>query len=160
ALGRKEVGLLPGEHRRLVGAERRGELFRRAPELFAERLDLVSGHGPPPAIVIFATRIVGAAVAVRRSRSLPTESMLFQRSSILSEIVTSLTGNASSPFSIQKPAAPREKSPVTALKPKPIISVTDSPRAAPLMIPAFESAPGWRTKFDVLGPTPAPPTRD
>src|ERR1019366_873377 len=137
-LGRKEIGLLPGQHRGLIGAQRRGELLGGAPELLAERLDVVSRHASPPAIVIFATRIVGAAVAVRRSRSLPTASMLFHRSSTLSEIVTSLTGNASSPFSIQKPAAPREKSPVTA----------------------FESTPGWSTKFDVLDPTPAPPPRD
>ena len=36
----------------------------------------------------------------------------------MSEIVTALTGKASSPFSIQKSAVPREKSPVTALKPR------------------------------------------
>ena len=39
-------------------------------------------------------------------------------------MVTSVTGKASSPFSIQKPPAPRLKSPVTALKPKPIMLVT------------------------------------
>ena len=43
-------------------------------------------------VVIFETRIVGDAVAVRRSRSLPTASIRFQRSSTLSEMVTSLTG--------------------------------------------------------------------
>src|ERR1019366_2725937 len=68
-LGRKEIGLLPGQHRGLIGAQRRGELLGGAPELLAERLDVVSRHASPPAIVIFATRIVGAAVAVRRSRS-------------------------------------------------------------------------------------------
>ena len=50
--------------------------------------------------------------------------MRFKISSRFSEIVTSLTGNVSSPVSIQKPVAPRLKSPVIPLKPKPIISVT------------------------------------
>ena len=71
-----------------------------------------------------AQALFGDAVDVRRSRSDPTASMRCQRSSTLREMVTSLTGNVSSPFSIQKPLAPREKSPVTALNPKPIMSVT------------------------------------
>jgi hypothetical protein len=39
-------------------------------------------------------------------------------------MVTSLTAGPSAPSSIKNPLAPRLKSPVTALKPKPIISVT------------------------------------
>jgi hypothetical protein len=81
-------------------------------------------EGNPPAIVIELTRKVGAATEVRRSRSSPSASMRFHSSSRFSEIVTSLTGWASFPSSIQNPEAPRLKSPVTALKPKPIISVT------------------------------------
>ena len=69
-------------------------------------------------------RIVGLAMELRRSRSLPTRSMLLSIASRLLEIVTSETGKVFLPSSIQKPLAPREKSPVTALKPKPIMSVT------------------------------------
>ena len=70
------------------------------------------------------TRNVGAAVELRSSRSSATASMRLRISSKFAAIVTSLTGNVSSPFSIQKPCAPREKSPVTGLKPKPISCVT------------------------------------
>src|SRR5687767_11104352 len=73
-----------------------------------------------PAIIILATRKVGDMTEERVSGSSPTASMFFHRSSKLAEMVISLTGKARSPFSIQKPPAPWEKSPVTALKPKPM----------------------------------------
>ena len=60
------------------------------------------------------------------SRSLPTASMRLRISSRPSEIVTSETGCVSSPFSMRKPDAPRLKSPVTALKPCPIMPRIDS----------------------------------
>src|SRR5204862_6638864 len=84
-------------------------------------------------------------------------SMVFQRSSTLSEIVTSLTGYASSPFSIQKPWAPREKSPVTALKPKPIIDVTYWPLGVSFRRAALLIDPGRMIRFEVVGPA-LPPT--
>ena len=62
-----------------------------------------------------------------RRKSLAMPSMPLSIASSVEEIVISLTGNANLPSSIQKPAAPREKSEVKALKPKPIISVTYSP---------------------------------
>src|SRR5262249_59339438 len=107
-------------------------------------------------IVIRDTRIVGDAVELLRSRSLPTASMRFHRSSKLHEIVISETGNARSPFSIQKPPAPREKSPVTGLKPKPIMSVTYRPRSTPATIDCGDAVPACSMKFDVVGPG-APP---
>ncbi len=79
-------------------------------------------------MVIRAVRKVGEAVEVisRRSEAMP--SMPLSMASSVEEIVISLTGKASLPSSIQKPAAPREKSEVIGLKPKPIISVTYRPR--------------------------------
>ena len=65
---------------------------------------------------------------MRRCRSDPTQSIRCLSSSMFSEFVTSVTGWASSPFSIQNPDGPREMSPVTALMPKTIISVTYRPR--------------------------------
>ena len=55
-----------------------------------------------------AKRMVGAAVDARKSRSSPTASMPLSISSRLPLTVTSCTGYASSPFSIQIPLAPRE----------------------------------------------------
>ena len=49
----------------------------------------------------------------RSSRSSPTASIRLSSSSKLAEIVISLTGVVRWPCSIKKPAAPREKSPVT-----------------------------------------------
>jgi hypothetical protein len=74
----------------------------------------------------------------------------------LEEIVTSLTGNASLPSSIQKPEAPREKSPVTALKPKPIISVTYSPRGVAAISSSGVCVPAFMIRLLVLALTPPP----
>jgi hypothetical protein len=72
----------------------------------------------------------------------------------VSEIVTSETGKLFSPFSIQKPPAPRLKSPVTALKPKPIISVTYRPFGVEASNASGVSVPGSSQKLVVDGPTP------
>ena len=77
-----------------------------------------------PEMVMRAVRNVGEAVEVMRRRSDAMASMPFNMASSVEEMVISLTGKANFPFSIQKPAAPREKSEVIALNPKPIISVT------------------------------------
>src|SRR2546428_333557 len=55
-----------------------------------------------------AKRMVGEAVQARNSRSSPTASIPRSISSRLPLTVTSCTGYASSPFSIQMPFAPRE----------------------------------------------------
>ena len=57
-----------------------------------------------PASIMCDTRNVGAAVELRSSRSLATRSIRLRIWSKFAAIVTSLTGNVSSPFSIQKPA--------------------------------------------------------
>ncbi len=81
-------------------------------------------------------------------------------SSTLSEMVISLTGNASLPSSIQNPEAPREKSPVTALNPKPIMSVTYRPRFVEATMSAAFVLVGMRRKLLVDGPDAAvPPAR-
>src|SRR5215470_9884560 len=77
-----------------------------------------------PAIVMPSMRSVGQAVELRNSRSLPISVMLLSMSFRFPATVTSSTGKASSPFSIHKPLAPREKSPVTRFTPKPRNSVT------------------------------------
>jgi len=51
-------------------------------------------------MVILETRKVGHAVDERMSRSSPTASMPFHRSSKFAETVTSETGKVFSPFSI------------------------------------------------------------
>ena len=109
-----------------------------------------------PEIVMPATRSVGAAVEVLSCRSSPTASTALSMASSVDEMVISLTGNASSPFSIQKPAAPREKSPVIGLKPKPISSVTYSPRCVLLMISAAGVVPASRMKLLVEAPIEPP----
>lgn len=68
-------------------------------------------------------RMVGAAEEPNQVRSVPTASMAASMESRRPEMLISVTGKATSPRSIQKPAAPREKSPVVGLKPKPIIVV-------------------------------------
>ncbi len=77
-----------------------------------------------PAIVIADTRSVGDAVELLKIEivadgvdALP-QIIDVERDGHLAD------GEGKPPFSIQKPDAPREKSPVIALKPKPIISVT------------------------------------
>ena len=99
-LRRKEVRLLPCEHRRLIDSEHRRQLLGRAAELFAERFDLVPGHdrltsprAPVPRDGHFRhANGGGSGRRSRMSRSLPTASTDFQSSSTLSETVTSLTG--------------------------------------------------------------------
>ena len=54
-----------------------------------------------PAMVISATRIVGDATLPLRSRSLPTASMAAKSSLKFRLMVTSATGNAKAPSSIQ-----------------------------------------------------------
>ena len=61
-----------------------------------------------PATVMRAILSVGAAIALRGRRSLPTISMSRSMSRRFPAIVSSSTGWASSPFSIHSPAAPRE----------------------------------------------------
>ena len=61
-----------------------------------------------PATVMRAILSVGAAIAVRMRRSLPTISMSRSMSRRFPAMVNSSTGWASSPFSIHSPAAPRE----------------------------------------------------
>src|SRR5262249_3499230 len=77
-----------------------------------------------PLTIILSILIVGAARRPRNRRSSPIISIPRSMSRKLPAIVTSSTGKASLPSSTHQPEAPREKSPVTALKPKPIISVT------------------------------------
>src|SRR5260221_2167107 len=98
------------------------------------------------------TRNVGAAVELRNSRSFATESIRFRISSKFAAIVTSLTGCVSSPFSIQNPCAPREKSPVTGLNPKPIRAVTYKPFGVLRSNSSFVIVPGCMIRFDVVGP--------
>src|SRR5690606_20599304 len=109
-----------------------------------------------PEMVIEATRKVGAAVEVFSSRSSATASMPSSIVSRSDEMVTSPTGNAILPSSIQKPAAPREKSPVTALKPKPIISVTKKPRGVEAMSSLRDREPGCMMKLLVDEPIDPP----
>jgi len=61
-----------------------------------------------PATVMRAILSVGAAIALRGRRSLPTISMSRSMSRRFPAMVSSSTGWASSPFSIHSPAAPRE----------------------------------------------------
>ncbi len=105
---------------------------------------------------MFATRRVGDAVAVLSSRSSPTASTALSMASSVDEMVISLTGKANSPFSIQKPAAPREKSPVTGLKPKPISSVTYRPRAVLFTISFAGVMPAAKMKLLVEAPIEPP----
>ena len=61
-----------------------------------------------PATVMRAILSVGAAIALRTRRSLPTISMSRSMSRRFPAMVSSSTAWASSPFSIHSPAAPRE----------------------------------------------------
>jgi len=67
-----------------------------------------SGERYAPATVMRAILSVGAAIALRARRSLPTISMSRSMSRRFPAMVSSSTGWASSPFSIHSPAAPRE----------------------------------------------------
>ena len=67
-----------------------------------------SGERYAPATVMRAILSVGAAIALRGRRSLPTISMSRSMSRRFPAMVSSSTGWASSPFSIHSPAAPRE----------------------------------------------------
>jgi len=60
---------------------------------------------PRPLRVISAISRVGAAIAPSNTRSFPTPSTFDSMSSEFAAIVTPSTGNAFSPFSIQKPWA-------------------------------------------------------
>ena len=102
-------------------------------------------------MVIEAVRNVGEATEVFSSRSSPTASIPCNMRSSVEEMVTSLTGNASFPPSIQNPEAPREKSPVMGLNPNPIISVTYKPRSTEAMISARGVVPASRMKLLVEG---------
>ena len=61
-----------------------------------------------PAMVMPSMRSVGAAVELRKSRSLPMAVMLRSISRRFPAMVISWTGKVNAPFSIQRPAAPRE----------------------------------------------------
>src|SRR5689334_1921903 len=114
------VGLRDEERRRRL---RRDLQSLRSGSRNAPRIRDAAPHAAPlraprhvlsqvPAIVIRETRNVGVAIDDRRSRSFPMQSMRFQSSMKFKLIVISETGNVFSPFSIQKPSAPRLKSPV------------------------------------------------
>src|SRR5947208_11350002 len=105
-----------------AGAERR-RASRRGPgraadaaRVFVRRARSARAlDGPPipraryaPATVMRAILSVGAAIALRGRRSLPTISMSRSMSRRFPAMVSSSTGWASSPFSIHSPAAPRE----------------------------------------------------
>src|SRR5216684_3204607 len=66
------------------------------------------GHRQSPATVSSANLIVGAPVEPRNCRSLPTASSCWSICNRSPATVTSCTGYDSSPFSIQRPFAPRE----------------------------------------------------
>src|SRR6478609_3462269 len=110
-----------------------------------------------PEIVIRAVRNVGDATEVISRRSLAIPSMPLSIASSVEEMVISLTGNANLPFSIQNPAAPREKSEVIALKPKPIISVTYRPLGVLAISSSRLIEPAFMNKLLVDAETLPPP---
>ena len=92
-------------------------------------------------------RIVGEASAERNSRSLPIWVMFLNISFRFPATVISSTGYVSSPFSIQMPFAPREKSPVTRLTLEPRNPVTYNPCYTSLMISCADFVPSCKKKF-------------
>src|SRR5579864_2199850 len=92
--------------------ERRTVLYpkiarHRLGQSFAGSHEIGSSEGPhAPATVRPSTRKVGASIPVLNSRSLAAVRWRYM-SLRLPAMVISLTGKASSPFSIQNPAAPR-----------------------------------------------------
>ena len=93
-----------------AGAERRRASRRGAGRAAdaARVFDTSSAERYAPATVMRAILSVGAAIALRGRRSLPTISMSRSMSRRFPAMVSSSTGWASSPFSIHSPAAPRE----------------------------------------------------
>ncbi len=77
-----------------------------APEAVRHPADAAARQRPPT--VMRATSRVGAEMLERSSRSLPTMAMSCSICSRLPAMVISSTGKVSSPFSIHRPAAPRE----------------------------------------------------
>ena len=86
--------------RRFTATHSRDHYLRRIPATLS--YDLAS---PEPEIVISVRRMVGALTEPLNLRSFPTIETFFSILRVVEAAVTSCTGKASSPFSIQNPAA-------------------------------------------------------
>ena len=92
---------------------------------------------------------IGHCTDERVSRSSPIASIRFHSSSKFADTVISLTGNARSPRSIQKPPAPREKSPVTRVEAEAHQVGDVEPALDPLEVSGRACAPGRRIRFEM-----------
>ena len=105
-----------------------------------------------PPSVISRIRSVGDEVERSCVRSSATASIAASMSPKFPDRVTSETGRVSLPLSIRRPAAPRLKSPVAGLKPKPIMLSQYKPYSTSAIRSSGGRAPAARKRLELVSP--------